>query len=71
MDSRWQPNLGPVPTDATLEACALPAAGWQAQAGECRIAAAGRDDRVVSPETWRSLRDRGGFLRPRVCLQRH
>lgn len=70
MDPRWQPHLGALqPDTATPEACGLHAAGWQAQAGECRIAADGADDRLVSPETWHALRDRFGFTRARVHMQ--
>lgn len=70
MDPRWQPNLGPVQSMATPEACALLAAGWQAQHGECWIGGAGRPARMVSLETWRSLRDRLAFAPARVQLQR-
>jgi hypothetical protein len=72
MDPRWQPHLGPVQsTAATPEACELLAAGCHAHAEECRIEGTqGSDPRLVSPETWRSLRDRDGFLRPRVAMQR-
>jgi hypothetical protein len=70
MDPRWQPNLGPVQAAATPEACDLLAAGWQAQHDECWIGSAGRPSRMVSLQTWRSLRDRIGFARPRVQLQR-
>ena len=58
------------PAFATPEACELLAAGCHAQSGECRIeGAAGADPRLVSPETWRSLRDRDGFIRPRLQMQ--
>jgi hypothetical protein len=58
MDSRWQPYLGPAqPAAASPEACELLAAGWQALAEECWIGAAGRDNRLVSLETWHALRD--------------
>jgi hypothetical protein len=71
MDPRWQPPLGPVQTAATPEACDLLAAGWEAQNGECRIesAVSDVDPRLVSPETWRSLRDRHGFLRAPLRMQ--
>ena len=70
MDPRWQPPLGALQPDTpTPEACDLLAAGWQAQAGECRIAADGIDDRLVSLETWHALRDRFGFVRARVHMQ--
>jgi hypothetical protein len=69
MDPRWQPHLGPVqPASVTPEACDLLAAGWHAQAEECWIAGVGAQ-RLVSLETWRSLRDRSGFARPRVQMQ--
>jgi hypothetical protein len=71
MDPRWQPHLGAVlPATVSPEACDLLAAGWSAQAGECWIGdEAGHDPRLVSPETWRSLRDRSGFLQPRLQMQ--
>jgi hypothetical protein len=71
MDPRWQPYLGAVqPTQVTPEACDLLAAGWQAQHDECWIGAEGRCPRMVSLDTWRSLRDRGGFVRARLLPQR-
>jgi hypothetical protein len=70
MDPRWQPNLGPLQPLATPEACALLAQGWHAQLDECWIGADGRANRMVSLETWRSLRDRFGFVRARVQMQR-
>ena len=70
MDPRWQPHLGPVqPAFATPEACHLLAAGYHAQPMECWVEAVGAAARLVSPETWRSLRDRDGFLRPRLQMQ--
>jgi len=69
MDPRWQPYLGPVEPVASPEACALLAAGWRAQAGECWIGAPGMAARLVSLETWRALRDRSGFVRPRLQQQ--
>jgi hypothetical protein len=69
MDPRWQPNLGAVqPLSAQPEACELLAAGCYAQQAECWIAGAG-GVRMVSLETWRALRDRSGFVRPRVRMQ--
>jgi len=71
MDPRWQPHLGPAaPATATPEACDLLAAGWQARQEECRIHGAHGDAMLVSLETWRSLRDRRGFVRARVQMQR-
>jgi hypothetical protein len=70
MDPRWQPHLGAVqPAHATPEACELLAGGWHANAAECWIGRAGRAPRMVSLETWRSLRDRIGFVRPRLQPQ--
>ncbi len=70
MDPRWQPHLGPLqPSQPTPEACDLLAAGWHAANDECWIRADGRASRMVSLETWRSLRDRSGFLRPRLAMQ--
>lgn len=69
MDPRWQPYLGPVEPAASPEACALLAAGWRAQAQECWIVAPGAVSRLVSLETWRALRDRTGFIRPRLQPQ--
>jgi hypothetical protein len=72
MDPRWQPHLGPVqPATATPEACDLLAAGCRAQVEECRIDGANAgESRLVSLETWRSLRDREAFVPPRVQMQR-
>lgn len=72
MDPRWQPHLGPVqPATATPEARDLLAAGCRAHPVECRIeGTAGAESRLVSPETWRALRDLGGFIRPRLQMQR-
>ena len=71
MDPRWQPHLGPVePKGATPEACALLAAGWHAQEEECWVRHDDGESGLVSLETWRSLRDRFGFLRPRIAVQR-
>ncbi|MDB5900446.1 MAG: hypothetical protein JWP22_3402 [Ramlibacter sp.] len=71
MDPRWQPHLGPVrPAIVTPEACDLLAAGWSAYANECWVGGdAGQAPRMVSPETWRSLRDRSGFVPPRLQMQ--
>lgn len=70
MDPRWQPNLGATEPDTTTpEACDLLAAGWRADHDECWISAQGRAGRMVSLETWRSLRDRSGFVRPRLQMQ--
>lgn len=57
------------PAAPNPEACALFAAGWQAQAEECRIALDGGLARLVALETWRALRDRAGFVRPPLRLQ--
>jgi hypothetical protein len=71
MDPRWQPDLGPMNTGtATPEACALLAAGWRAEAEECWIRAADAPARLVALDTWHALRDRSGFVRPRVQMQR-
>jgi hypothetical protein len=71
MDPRWQPHLGAVqPATVSPEACDLLAAGWSAHAEECWVGGdAGQDPRMVSPETWHALRDRTGFVRPRLQLQ--
>ena len=71
MDPRWQPHLGPVqPATATPEARDLLAAGCHAHPEECRIEGpVGADFRLVSLETWRSLRDLDGFVRPRLQMQ--
>lgn len=72
MDPRWQPNLGAVaPTQPSPEACDLLAAGWHAEHDECWIGAQGRTSRMVSPDTWRALRDRTGFVPVRVQAQRN
>jgi hypothetical protein len=71
MDPRWQPHLGAVaPTAATPEACDLLAAGWQANQDECWISRDQDGAVLVSLETWRSLRDRSGFVRARLQPQR-
>lgn len=71
MDPRWQPHLGAVqPSSATPEACSLLAAGWHAQAEECWVSDGAGLARLVSLDTWRSLRDRAGFIRSRLQLQR-
>jgi len=71
MDPRWQPHLGPVqPATATPEACDLLAAGWRAKQEECWISGAHGGAMLVSLETWRSLRDRVGFVRARLQMQR-
>ena len=57
------------PATPTPEACALLAAGWHAEAEECRIALDGGLARLVALDTWRALRDRAGFVRPRLQLQ--
>lgn len=70
MDPRWQPHLGPLqPAHATPEACDLLAAGWHALREECWIASDRGLSRLVSLETWRDLRDRAGFIRPRLQMQ--
>lgn len=71
MDPRWQPHLGPVlsAASASPEACALLAAGWQAQPEECRVRAGRGASMLVSLETWRALRDRAGSVRPRLAMQ--
>jgi hypothetical protein len=70
MDSRWQPNLGPVqPATTSPEACDLQAAGWRAKADECWICTPQGEQRLVSPETWRALRDRCGFVPVRLRMQ--
>jgi hypothetical protein len=71
MDPRWQPYLGPVqPASFSPEACDLLAAGWHALRAECWIAPVQGAARLVSLDTWRSLRDRSAFVRPRIELQR-
>ena len=70
MDPRWQPYLGALqPSTPTLEACSLLAAGWHADADECWVSDAGNRPRLVSLDTWRSLRDRAGFVRTQLRLQ--
>lgn len=62
MDPRWQPPLDhcPSPTDPSPEARALFAAGWYATRDECRLVnPADRAEQLVSPETWRALRELG------------
>lgn len=70
MDPRWQPNLGPVAPEPTLEACDLLAAGWAAEPEECWISGAGHARRMVSLETWKALRDRSGFVPPKLQKDR-
>ena len=70
MDPRWQPYLGAVqPSTSTPEACSLLAAGWHADSDECRVSDGRSRVRLVSLDTWRSLRDRAGFVRSQLRLQ--
>jgi hypothetical protein len=72
MDPRWQPHLGAVQAaHPSPEACELLAAGWHAEHDECWISAQGQAPRLVALDTWRSLRDRSGFLQPRLQVQRN
>ncbi len=48
----------------------LLAQGWHARPAECWISLDDGLARMVSLETWRALRDRAGFIRPRLQLQR-
>ena len=60
MDPRWHPHLEhpPGPDTPTPEARGLYAAGWHAAAAECRIVnLADRSEQMVSPQTWRALRE--------------
>jgi hypothetical protein len=60
MDPRWQPNLDhPAGADLpTPEARGLFAAGWHADAQECRIVnLTDQEQQLVSPQTWRALRE--------------
>lgn len=70
MDPRWQPYLGAVqPSAPSPEACSLLAAGWHAEPEECWIGKDAHPVRMVALDTWRSLRDRAGFIRSRLQLQ--
>lgn len=65
MDPRWQPNLDHLPADVavTSEARGLFAAGWHAAPGECRIVnLADQSQELVSPDTWRALRELGASV---------
>jgi hypothetical protein len=60
MDPRWQPHLEHPPglDLSTPEARGLFAAGWHADSAECRIVnLADQSQQLVSPETWRALRE--------------
>lgn len=70
MDPRWQPYLGAVqPSTPSPEACSLLAAGWHAAPEECWISDGESPARLVALDTWRSLRDRAGFVRSQLRLQ--
>jgi hypothetical protein len=60
MDTRWQPPLdhAPASIEPNAEARGLFAGGWIATRDECRVVnPADRSEQVVSPETWRALRE--------------
>ena len=65
MDSRWQPNLDHPPSEVptTAEARGLFAAGWYAVDAECRVInLTDQSQQMVSPETWRALRELGALV---------
>ncbi len=72
MDTRWQPPLDhrPSPDELTSEARGLFAAGWYATRDECRLVhPLERSEQLVSPETWRALRELGANVPVKVVMQ--
>ena len=69
MEIRRQPHPGPVEPEPAPDVHALLAAGWRAALEECWIVAPGIGARLVSPETWRALRERTGFVRTPWLMQ--
>ena len=72
MDPRWQPNLPhrPSPEALSAEARGLFAAGWYATRDECRLVhPVDQTEQMVSPETWRALRELGASVPVKVVVQ--
>ncbi len=72
MDPRWQPPLDhrPNPEALTAEARGLFAAGWYATRDECRLVnPADGQEQLVSPQTWRALRELGANVPVRTVIQ--
>ena len=72
MDTRWQPPLDHPSQGGTLssEARGLFAAGWYATRDECRLVhPTEQTEQMVSPETWRALRDLGANVPVRLVPQ--
>jgi hypothetical protein len=72
MDTRWQPPLDHPSLADTLspEARGLFAAGWYATRDECRLVhPAEQTEQMVSPETWRALRELGASVPVRLVPQ--
>ncbi|TFZ07864.1 hypothetical protein [Ramlibacter humi] len=60
MDTLWQPPLdhASAPHEPNAEARGLFAGGWYATREECRVVnPADHAEQMVSPETWRALRE--------------
>jgi len=65
MDTRYQPPLEhpPSPEAISPEARGLFASGWCATTEECRIThLADQSQQLVSPHTWRALRELGASI---------
>ncbi|TFZ06328.1 hypothetical protein EZ313_06690 [Ramlibacter henchirensis] len=72
MDPRRQPPLDhrPSPDDLSSEARGLFAAGWYATRDEGRLVhPADQTEQLVSPETWRALRELGASVPVKVVVQ--
>lgn len=69
MDPRWQPHLEHPPAAApiTAEARGLFAAGWHADAQECRIVnLLTQVHELVAPDTWRAMREMNACVPPQL-----
>lgn len=72
MDPRWQPPLDarPSPDELSPEARGLFAAGWYATRDECRLVhPSDQTEQLVSPETWRALRELGANVPVKLVPQ--
>ena len=72
MDPRWQPALDHLPSPEPLspEARGLFAAGWYATRDECRLVhPVDRSEQLVSPQTWRALRELGANVPVKLQVQ--
>lgn len=72
MDPRWQPPLDHPrsPDLVPAEARGLFAGGWYATRDECRLVhPVEQIEQIVSPETWRALRELGASVPVKLVLQ--